>query len=110
MCVCCVCVRVCCVCVLCVCVYVCMCVRARDLKQIHWLFMQAEEELCTDIINLCKAVIHLESIHNRTTIRTAYDKDLINLLNKGAEVQAQLQHCDWHLAKVSDIVPLIEVW
>ena len=62
-----------------------------------------------DIINLCKAVIHLESIHNRTTIRTAYDKDIVNLLNKGAEVQAQLLRCDQHLAKVSDIVPLIEV-
>ena len=87
----------------------CVLVCARGPRLTHPLCVQAEEELCTSIINLCKAVIHLESIHNRTTIRTAYDKDLVNLLNKGAEVQAQLQRCDQHLAKVSDIVPLIEV-
>ena len=83
----------------------CVCKRPQTDSSV----VQAEEELCADIINLCKAVIHVESIHNRTTIRTAYDKELITLLNKGAEVQAQLRHCDQHLAKVSDIVPLIEV-
>ena len=62
-----------------------------------------------EIIDLCKTVIHLESTHSRTVIKTAYDKDIINLLSRGSEVFTLLSQCNQHLAKVSDIVPLIEV-
>ena len=53
--------------------------------------LQAEEDLCNEIIDLCKTVIHLESTHSRTIIKTAYDKEIITLLNKGSEVYSQHQ-------------------
>jgi PI-3-kinase-related kinase SMG-1 len=71
--------------------------------------LQVEEDLCSEIIDLCKTVIHLESTHSRTVIKTAYDKEIIHLLGKGAEVFSRLSQCNEHLAKVSDIVPLIEL-
>ena len=74
------------------------------------MVIQVEEDLCSEIIDLCKTVIHLESTHSRTVIKTAYDKEIIHLLGKGAEVFSRLSQCNEHLAKVSDIVPLIEVW
>lgn len=71
--------------------------------------MQVEEELCDKVVELCSAIVHLESTSLLTALLTAQDKNLISLLHQYGNIAKELQSCMEELSQVSDILPNLEV-
>ena len=73
------------------------------------LLLQVEEELCDQVVELCSAIVHLETTSSLTATPTAQDKNLIGLLHKYGNIAKELQACMEELSQVSDILPNLEV-
>ena len=71
--------------------------------------LQAEEELCDKVVELCAAIVHLESTSLMTATPTIQDKNLIGLLHQYGNIAKELQSCMEELSQVSDILPHLEV-
>lgn len=73
------------------------------------LLLQLEEELCDKVVEMCSAIVHLESTSLLTATPTTQDKNLIGLLHQYGHVAKELQLCVEELSQVSDILPHLEV-
>lgn len=71
--------------------------------------LQVEEELCDKVVELCSAIVHLESTSLLTATPTIHDKNLIGLLHQYGNIAKELQSCMEELSQVSDILPHLEV-
>jgi len=70
---------------------------------------QAEEELCGKVVELCAAIVHLESTSSLSATPNSQDKNLIGLLHQYSSIAKELLVCMEDLSQVSDILPHLEV-
>ena len=75
----------------------------------HKSMLENEEAIFTDIEEMAKAIIHLESSHTRIPAQTSSDRDTIQILQRCSDVTVKLKLCGEELSQLSDIMPHLQV-